>query len=162
MQKAPFGDFCINFDLYEDTTYLLQPPCSLIYGCLKQGSLYIEEDYTANLRRKLVAGELDAIVVATPFSATDVVVKKLYDESFVVLLPNGHSLAKKSIIGHQDLLNETLLLLGEGHCFRDQVLEACPAIRQTLDRNNDTSKMIAEGSSLETIKHMVASGLGIT
>lgn len=124
--------------------------------------LYVEEDFTARLREKLCQGKLDAAVIATPFTADDVVVKELYRESFVVLLPPSHALCSQSSINQNDLLDEQILLLGEGHCFRDQVLAACPAIQRSLDSNNSTSKMIAEGSSLETIKHMVASGLGIT
>ena len=64
------------------------------------------------------------------------------------------------VINKEDLLDERLLLLGEGHCFRDQILEACPAITQKLNSPNNT--LIAEGGSLETIRHMVASKLGIT
>ena len=57
------------------------------------------------------------------------------------------------------LHTENVLLLGEGHCFRDQVIDACPALSQSIyDRDN----LVAEGSSLETLRHMVASGLGVT
>lgn len=124
--------------------------------------LYVEEDFTGNLRDKLCQGKLDAAVIATPFTANDVVVKELYKETFAVLMPANHPLAAKTAIKHNDLVDEAILLLGEGHCFRDQVLAACPAIQRSLDANNSTSKMIAEGSSLETIKYMVASGLGLT
>ena len=124
--------------------------------------LYVEEDFTASLREKLCQGVLDAAVIASPFTANDVVVKELYKEAFVVLMPADHPLAQKAAIKHDDLIDEAILLLGEGHCLRDQVLAACPAIQRSLDANNATSKMIAEGSSLETIKYMVASGLGIT
>ncbi|MDG1938090.1 MAG: hydrogen peroxide-inducible genes activator [Pseudomonadales bacterium] len=124
--------------------------------------LYVEEDFTANLRDKLSQGSLDAAVIAMPFTASDVVVKELYQESFAVLMPASHPLANKPAIKHNDLVDEAILLLGEGHCFRDQVLAACPAIQRSLDANNAPGKMIAEGSSLETIKHMVGSGLGVT
>ena len=133
-----------------------------IRGAAENMPLYVEEDFTASLRNKLCQGTLDAAVIATPFTANDVVVKELYKESFAVLMPSNHPLASKTAIKHDDLVDEAILLLGEGHCFRDQVLEACPAIQRSLDANNATSKMIAEGSSLETIKYMVASGLGLT
>lgn len=125
-----------------------------------QMPLYIEENFTAELRRKLRSGELDAIIVALPFTEADVVTRALYDEPFEVLLPSGHPWTKRASIDKQDLLEERLLLLGEGHCFRDQILEACPAISTHL--NNPTNTLTAEGGSLETIRHMVASRLGIT
>jgi LysR family transcriptional regulator, hydrogen peroxide-inducible genes activator len=125
-----------------------------------QMPLYIEEGFTGNLRRKLRSGELDAIIVALPFTETDVVTKALYDEEFEVLIPADHPWAEREAIHKEELLKERLLLLGEGHCFRDQILEACPAISQKL--NSPSNTLTAEGGSLETIRHMVASKLGIT
>jgi len=125
-----------------------------------QMPLYIEEGFTGNLRRKLRSGELDAIIIALPFTETDVVTKPLYDEAFEVLLPADHRWASRESIDKEDLLEERLLLLGEGHCFRDQILEACPAISHQLASPSNT--LTAEGGSLETIRHMVASKLGIT
>ena len=125
--------------------------------------LYIEENYTAVLREKLRRSELDAIVIALPFNEPDVVTKPLYEEPFVVVLPCNHPLSSLPSISHQQLENDNVLLLGEGHCFRDQVLEACPNLRSSLDRQSQNGlQSIIEGSSLETLKHMVASGLGIT
>lgn len=125
-----------------------------------QMPLYIEEGLTGDLRRKLRSGELDAVIVALPFNEPDVLTKAIYEEPFEVLLPAGHPWTRKTSIAKEDLLQEKLLLLGEGHCFRDQILEACPAINNQL--NNPGNTLIAEGGSLETIRHMVASGLGIT
>lgn len=125
-----------------------------------QMPLYIEEGFTGVLRQKLRTGELDAIIVALPFTETDVVTKSLYDEDFEVLMPADHPWAKRDVIDKENLLDERLLLLGEGHCFRDQLLEACPAISRKL--NSPDSTLTAEGGSLETIRHMVASKLGIT
>lgn len=126
--------------------------------------LYIEENYTAVLKEKLLTGVLDAVIIALPFQAKDVVVKSLYHEPFHVLLPKTHPLAQYDAIAASDLDPSELLLLGEGHCFRDQILEACPHLNaQTSDlvlSNNRTA--ISEGSSLETIRHMVALGMGIT
>lgn len=123
--------------------------------------LYIEESYTAVLREKLRAGELDAIVVALPFTEPDVVTQPLYEEPFVVVMPQGHPLAKKASISPKLLEKETVMLLGEGHCFRDQVLAACPGLKKGSGPDQSLQSVV-EGSSLETIKHMVASGLGIT
>ncbi|MFP4138289.1 MAG: LysR substrate-binding domain-containing protein [Halomonas sp.] len=125
-----------------------------------QMPLYIEEGFTGNLRRKLRSGELDAIIVALPFTETDVLTKPLYEEAFEVLVPADHPMAGRDCVHKEELLQERLLLLGEGHCFRDQILEACPAISQKLASPHNT--LTAEGGSLETIRHMVASKLGIT
>ncbi|RDI39831.1 hydrogen peroxide-inducible genes activator [Aquicella lusitana] len=119
--------------------------------------LLIQEDFTANLRVKLQRGELDAIFVSLPFSEPGVVTQGLYDEPFVVLMRKDHPLSKKDSIKTSELKAEEILLLGEGHCFRNQVIEACPncyiegAIQKTV-----------EGTSLETLRHMVASGMGMT
>lgn len=119
--------------------------------------LIIQEDYTANLKIKLQQGELDAIFIALPFADTNIVTQALYDEPFVVLMRKDHALAKKKNIKPQDLKNSDILLLGEGHCFRDQVIEACPHCYS----NNRLQKLL-EGSSIDTLRHMVASGIGIT
>ncbi|WP_257284671.1 hydrogen peroxide-inducible genes activator [Endozoicomonas sp. SESOKO1] len=124
--------------------------------------LYIEENFTAVLRRKLRLGELDAIIIALPFNEPDVLTRPLYDEPFRVLLPGGHPWENRREIDPADLVKEELLLLGEGHCFRDQVLEACPVLasKKESDALHDGSGI--EATSLETIRHMVASGMGIS
>lgn len=124
--------------------------------------LYVEEGYTHNLRKKLRNGELDVIIVALPFVEPDVVTQALFDEPFVVLLPKHHPLAAKELIAPEDLNNEQMLLLGEGHCFRDQVLTTCPNLQPHGELSDSKVRTVAEGSSLETLRHMVASGLGIT
>ena len=126
-----------------------------------QMPLVIEEGYTSTLRKRLRSGEVDVIIVALPFTEPDVVVQPLYEEPFVVLLPQSHPLAKKDKIAHSDLDNENVLMLGEGHCFRDQVIEALPNInRKPVEAA--LIRTMTEGSSLETLCYMVASGLGIT
>ena len=121
--------------------------------------LYIEESFTGILRQMLKKGQLDAVIVALPFTEPDVEVRELYTEPFEVLLPENHPWTKEPSIPPKQLHTENVLLLGEGHCFRDQVIDACPALsRSSYDRNN----VVAEGSSLETLRHMVASGLGVT
>ncbi|WP_018402558.1 hydrogen peroxide-inducible genes activator [Marinobacter gelidimuriae] len=127
-------------------------------------SLYIEENYTASLRQKLRHSELDAIIVALPFEEAEVVTLPLYDEPFVVLLPADHPLTGCDEITAEQLAQEQLLLLGPGHCFRDQVLESFPPLVATVTRRSEGNgpTLVTEGSSLETIRHMVASGLGVT
>jgi len=124
--------------------------------------LYVEEGYTATLRQKLRKGELDVIIVALPFTEADVVTQPLFDEPFVVLLPQDHPLTEKESISPDDLDQHNVLLLGEGHCFRDQVLATCPNLQSSIDDPTGRLRTAAEGSSLETLRHMVASGLGIT
>jgi len=124
--------------------------------------LYVEEGYTHSLRKKLRNGELDVIIVALPFVEPDVVTQVLFEEEFVVLMPHNHPLAAKKAIDPLDLNDQKMLLLGEGHCFRDQVLTTCPSLQHSNDDTTNNIRTAAEGSSLETLRHMVASGLGIT
>src|SRR5699024_2099934 len=72
-------------------------------------------------------------------------------------MPKDHAWTGKTHIAANELAQENLLLLGPGHCFRDQVLEACNDCA-----DSETERLPRAGSSLETIRHMVASGLGIT
>ena len=106
-------------------------------------------------------GEIDVAVLAEPFDTTGLDTLPLYDEDFVVAVPRQHSWAKKQQIASIDLKQETMLLLGVGHCFRDQVLEVCPEAARFAANSAGIQKTF-EGSSLETIRHMVAEGLGIT
>lgn len=117
--------------------------------------LILTEGYTADLAQKLRHGEIDAAILALPFEHPNLITLPLYDEPFVVLLPSGHPLASREKIQSRWLHDENMLLLSDGHCFRDQVIETCP---ECLDAESSTT----EGSSLETIRHMVASGLGVT
>lgn len=118
--------------------------------------LYLEENYTHVLADKLAAGELDAIVVAAPFEAPETHVEPLYEEDFLLLMPEEHPWTQRAAIPSGELEAGTLLLLGEGHCFRDQVLEACPHL------GGSSSNTLGPASSLTTLRHMVASGLGLT
>lgn len=124
--------------------------------------LYVEESFTAILRRRLRQGELDVIIVSLPFTEADVVTQNLYEEPFVVMMAEDHALAKERFIKPEQLDPYNVLLLGEGHCFRDQVLEACPNLKPGMGDPDTGLRTASEGSSLETLKHMVASKLGIT
>lgn len=125
-------------------------------------TLDIEENYTANLRERLRHGQIDIAIIALPFTESDVLTKPLYTEPFEVLLPSDHYLAKQDSVTADDLSKTDLLLLGEGHCFRDQILDACPTVARSSRDPNGKVRTLADGSSLETIRHMVASGLGVT
>ena len=123
--------------------------------------LIIEEGYTYQLKNRLRKGEVDVIIIALPFEEPDVVVQPLYDEPFVVILPPKHSLADRTSLTPKDLINEHILLLGEGNCFRDQVIDAIPKINQQYNAHvlADTD---SEANSLETLCTMVSNSFGIT
>ncbi len=124
--------------------------------------LIVEEGYTATLRHRLRNGDVDVIIVALPFTEPDVVTQPLYSEPFVLLLPETHDLSAQQIINRGDLQDENVLLLGTGHCFRDQVLESLPELNRDIAEANAGIRTHTEGSSLETLRHMVATGLGLT
>ncbi|MFA9439890.1 hydrogen peroxide-inducible genes activator [Uliginosibacterium sp. sgz301328] len=119
--------------------------------------LMIQENYTSRLAEGLKKGDIDVAILALPFSEPGIVTQPVYDEPFRVLMPATHPWAAQEEISTATLQEEPLLLLGAGNCFRDQVLEVCPrcahgtGLQKTL-----------EGSSLETIRLMVATGLGVT
>jgi LysR family hydrogen peroxide-inducible transcriptional activator len=118
-------------------------------------TLEIEENITANLETLLRNGKLDVIIIALPFGDAGILTRPLYDEPFEVVVDNQHRWAKRRSIKSQELAAEKVLLLDSGHCFSNQVAEACP----DLDRKGAD---IQQGTSFETIRNMVASGLGIT
>lgn len=124
--------------------------------------LEIEENFTSNLRQRLRDGVLDAIIIALPFKEPDVLTKPLFDEDFEILLPSDHILSQETSIPAERLIQEPLLLLGEGHCFRDNIFLACPNIASASRDPKGRIRTMADGSSLETLRHMVASNLGIT
>jgi LysR family hydrogen peroxide-inducible transcriptional activator len=99
--------------------------------------------------------------MAEPFPDTGLAIAPLYDEPFVVAAPASHPFAQRERISSAELKSETMLLLGTGHCFRDHVLEVCPEFARFSSDAEGIRKSF-EGSSLETIKHMVASGMGVT
>jgi LysR family hydrogen peroxide-inducible transcriptional activator len=109
----------------------------------------------------LRTGELDCAILAEPFPDTGLAVAPLYDEPFIVAVPTSHPMARRKSISAEELKHETLLLLGTGHCFRDHVLEVCPEYAR-FSSNAEGIRKSFEGSSLETIKYMVAAGMGVT
>ncbi|MGD8207131.1 MAG: LysR substrate-binding domain-containing protein [Thiohalocapsa sp.] len=123
--------------------------------------LVIEENYTSALLAQLKRADLDLIVISLPFDEPGIQTLPLYDEDFVVLLPAGHRWAGDEAVDPALLGAEDVLLLGAGHCFRDQVLEACPRCLKASSAGSDLQRNL-EGGSLETIRYMVASNVGIT
>lgn len=142
--------------------YLLPQFIPLLQETANQLSLYVEEGNQSALTLKLRNGELDAILVTAPFNEPDVVTQPLFDEPFVLLLPADHRLAGKSAIAATDLEPSEVLLLGEGDCFREQVLAAFPHLNPRQLQTAGAKRNFTRGSTLETLRHMVASRLGVT
>ena len=126
-----------------------------------QMPLVLQENFTVKLLEMLRAGEIDCAIMAEPFPDTGLAMAPLYDEPFMAALPTRHKFADLESITSDQLQNETMLLLGTGHCFRDHVLEVCPEFAR-FSSNAEGIRKSFEGSSLETIKHMVAAGMGVT
>ncbi len=147
--------------IYTIAPYLLPPLVKTMIERVPQMPLVLQENFTVRLIEMLRQGELDAAIMALPFADQGLLVQPLYDEPFVVALPKHHAWAERDAIRAEELKSETMLLLGNGHCFRDQVLEVCPEMSR-FSTTGDGIARTFEGSSLETIRHMVASGIGIT
>ncbi len=142
--------------IYSIAPYLLPQLIPALHNHAPAMPLYLKEDFTANLIPALKAGELDVIVIALPFAEPGLVAQAVYAEPFRVVVPAKHPWASRAAVDADELDGQNLLLLGQGNCFRDQVLESCP--RLTAPNALDHS---LEGGSLETIRYMVASGAGV-
>ena len=145
--------------IYTVGPYLLPQLIAQLHRRAPQMPLLLQENYTVNLAQLLKNGEVDAVILSLPFADSGIATQALYDEPFRVLLPADHPWSKKTKIPAEQLCNERLLLLGSGNCFRDQVLQTCPRMNRSPTSN---IQQALEGSSLETIRQMVASGAGIT
>ncbi|PPE71133.1 LysR family transcriptional regulator [Caldimonas thermodepolymerans] len=147
--------------IYTVAPYLLPDLVKQTIERVPQMPLMLQENFTVKLLEMLRTGELDAAIMAEPFPDTGLALAPLYDEPFMVAVPRSHPLAQRERIASEELKRETMLLLGTGHCFRDHVLEVCPEFARFSSDAEGIRKSF-EGSSLETIKHMVASGMGVT
>jgi LysR family hydrogen peroxide-inducible transcriptional activator len=147
--------------IYTIGPYLLPDLVKNAIATVPQMPLMLQENFTAKLLDMLRTGELDAAIMAEPFPDTGLAIAPLYDEPFLAAVPAGHPFAQRSSVTAEELKNETMLLLGTGHCFRDHVLEVCPEYARFASNAEGIRKSF-EGSSLETIKYMVASGMGVT
>lgn len=135
--------------------YILPDLVPLLNTRAPKMPLELEENLTQNLAGMLKNGKLDVIIIALPFDEPAILTTALYDEPFKALVPMGHPWQKKKLLDSRQLSSEKVLLPHAGHCFRQQVLEACPELSRS-----DAEGW--QGNSLETIRQMVASGLGIT
>ena len=141
--------------IYSVGPYLLPDLIPALKKLAPKMPLEVEENITANLDTLLRNGKLDVIIIAMPFGDAGIVTQPVYDEPFEVVVSNDHHWAIRRSIKAQELAAEKVLLLDSGHCFSNQVAEACPKL-------NRKGAEIQQGTSLETIRNMVASGLGIT
>ena len=144
--------------IYTIGPYLLPSLIPVLRKSVPNLKLIIEENFTANLSQSLKQGSLDAIIISYPFEEPGIETAPLYEEPFIVALPNNHAWKDREAIPTEDLASQDLMLLGSGHCFRDQVIKACP---NCMSGNSELTRTL-EGGSLETIRHMVATGTGIT
>jgi len=141
--------------------YLLPRLIPSVIEHTPQMPLLLQENFTVRLLELLRQGEIDCAIMALPLPDSGLMIRPLYDEDFVVAVPKRHAWATRSSVAASELKTETMLLLGSGHCFRDQVLEVCPEMSR-FSAASDGIQRTFEGSSLETIRHMVASGIGVT
>lgn len=117
--------------------------------------LFLKEGLTEQLIRELREGTLDAVIASPTFETSGLIEKRMFLEPFVVALPKGHLLSKKKKINPTDLNAAEMVLLADGHCLKDQTLNVCPTNKRgTINE--------FQATSLETLRHLVASGLGYT
>lgn len=140
--------------IYSVGPYLLPEIIPILRKNAPNMPLDVEENLTAHLEVQLKNGVIDAAIVALPFDVSGINTLALYDEQYVVMVPSDHHWASRETIHANELAEENVLLLNSGHCYSHQVLEACP----DLSRKG----LVLQGNSLETIRNMVASNLGIT
>ena len=117
--------------------------------------LFLYEEQTHILLKKLSDAELDVIILALPISSSGLSEIELFDEPFLLALPRGHELSIQDSVSLSDLSEERILLLEDGHCLRDQALEVCMMAGATENPE-------FQGTSLETLRHMVSAGMGVT
>jgi LysR family hydrogen peroxide-inducible transcriptional activator len=141
--------------IYTVAPYLLPDLVPALNALAPDMPLEIEENITEQLEAALKTGRIDAAIIALPFQPPGIATEFLYEEPFQVVVPQRHPWAKRKTIEPSELAGEHTILLNVGHCFRDQVLESCPEL-------NRGDAPVTRSNSLETIRNMVASGLGIS
>lgn len=135
--------------------YLLPQLVQALKSVAPDMPLLIEENMTANLSRMLLDNEVDVAILALPFDLPGILTRPIYDENFMVVVPQGHTWEKRKSIRPEEIADEEVLLLKAGNCFRDQVIHACPEV-------SEPESDVRLGHSIGTIRCMVASGLGIS
>lgn len=141
--------------------YLLPDLVSRLSATTPQMPLILEEGFTTDLLARLKNGQIDVAITANTLVDTGFMTQEIYEEPFVVAVPAHHAWANRNYVGASELKDQQLLLLGAGHCFRDQILGICPDLSRFNSSAADIQRTVG-GSSLQTIFHMVAQGLGVT
>jgi LysR family hydrogen peroxide-inducible transcriptional activator len=134
--------------------YYLPHALTLVHKKHPDLRLLLREEMTPQILQHLVDGKLDAGLLALPVSEDSLRVEPLFYEPFFAALPAGHPLAKREVLKVSDIMAEKLLLLDEGHCLRDQALDVCGS--------GSRGREEVRATSLETLRQMVAMGLGLT
>ena len=140
--------------IYSVGPYLLPEIIPILRNTAPEMPLILEENLTSNLEAQLRNGVIDVAIIALPFDLPGVITMPVYQEEFVAVVPSGHAWATREDVNVAELAHEKVLLLNSGHCFSNQVLQACPS----LGSNGE----VLQGNSLDTVRNMVASNLGIT
>jgi LysR family hydrogen peroxide-inducible transcriptional activator len=141
--------------IYTVAPYLLPDLIPALNARAPQMPLDLDENLTENLESALRSGQIDVAIIALPFAPPGVVTEFLYEEPFRVVVPAGHKWARRKSIRPDELAAEEPILLDIGHCFCDQVLDACPELTRS-------EAHVVRTTSLETVRNMVASGLGVS
>ena len=153
--KDPFsGEFRLGI-IPTMGPYLLPTVLSQLKKYLPKINLIVYENKTDLLLTELKSGLLDAVILALPVDKHGLISHELFKEEFLLALPKSHALSKKTKISLDDIQHEELLLLEDGHCLREQIMDACHMI-------SSHEKSGFKATSLETLRHLVASGAGVT
>jgi len=134
----------------------LLPPLRRAYPALE---LVVVEDITERLLARLKEHSLDVALVALPTADPELIERPLFDEPFHVACPAGHRLARAPAIALADLEREPILYLADGHCLRDQALAICG---RAANGHANGQGGDFRATSLETLRQLVAAGLGFT
>jgi len=135
--------------------YLLPKILPSIRKALPKLNLKLSEGQTASITKLLDDGELDALILALPIEGEHVETKFLYREPFYFAASRSHPKADRKSVTVDDLDDERVLLLEDGHCLRDQALAICKS-------HNATENTNFRATSIETLRQMVAANVGIT
>ncbi|MDO6746406.1 hydrogen peroxide-inducible genes activator [Gilvimarinus sp. 1_MG-2023] len=158
-REAPHGPLAIGA-LPSVGPYVLPQCIPLLQKTAPAMPLSVYEGPSSELARRLRSGELDAVITVAPFTMADIVCQPLFDEPLLALLPAHHPLAKKACIDTPDLDPTQMLLMAEGDELRESLLAIFPHLQTSVAGEHVRARV--QGSTLESLRHMVASGLGIS
>ncbi|MFI1013900.1 LysR substrate-binding domain-containing protein [Streptomyces sp. NPDC020965] len=137
--------------------YLLPHVLRLVHSTYPELDLQVHEEQTTSLLDGLTAGRLDLLLLAVPLGVPGITELPLFEEDFVLVVPDDHRLGGRRDVPREALRELPLLLLDEGHCLRDQALDIC----REAGRGTDTP-VTTTAAGLATLVQLVAGGLGVT